>query len=236
MDDRTVIFLHIPRTAGTTLHTIIDRHYRAGEAYSFGPIAQASLEYLHNLPLEERSRFKMIKGHMGFGLSEKLAGRSTYFTLLREPIDRTVSFFYYIRNDVHHYFHTAIHENEMSLADFIRNRKPLMFDNAQTRLIAGEWLDVPFGRCTPAMLEKAKAHLEDHFSVVGLTEYFDATLLLLQREYGWEHIRYAPQNPARGRPAVEALSGEDLEIVTNFNQYDLALYHHAQNLFQRQLD
>ena len=41
---KPVIFLHIPKTAGTTLHDIIERHYVPGEICTFGADAHAAVE------------------------------------------------------------------------------------------------------------------------------------------------------------------------------------------------
>ncbi|MEO5579030.1 MAG: hypothetical protein ABIR58_00110 [Gemmatimonadaceae bacterium] len=71
----------------------------------------------------------------------------------------------------------------MSLHDFVTNPPFREVDNDQTRRIAGE--EPPLGRCTSAMFELAKQNLRRHFRVVGVTDRFDETLLLMKQAFGW---------------------------------------------------
>jgi hypothetical protein len=43
-NSQPVIFLHIPKTAGTTLHDIIERQYAPDVIYTFGSDAHDSVE------------------------------------------------------------------------------------------------------------------------------------------------------------------------------------------------
>ncbi len=52
----TIIFLHIPKTAGTTLLDIMNRHYSAGEQYTFGADAKESVSIFKALPIEKRNK------------------------------------------------------------------------------------------------------------------------------------------------------------------------------------
>jgi hypothetical protein len=110
-----------------------------------------------------------------------------------------------------------------------------MVDNGQTRLISGVWLEPGFGKCTEQTLELAKRNLLEHFSVVGFTEEFDATLLLLQATFNWHNIYYVRHNVSKNRPAATALSAEEYKAVTAVNQLDIALYKYAQTLFTEQI-
>jgi hypothetical protein len=81
----------------------------------------------------------------------------------------------------------------------------------------------------------AKENLRTHFSVVGLTDRFDETLLLLRKAYGWRNVTYVRRNVAVGRPTVEDLSPATVEAVTRCNRFDLELYRYAQELLERQI-
>jgi hypothetical protein len=73
------------------------------------------------------------------------------------------------------------------------------------------------------MLTRATEHLEERFSVVGVTERFDESLLLTGRAFGWNRLHYfkvnvAPQSD-RTPPSAAAL-----EEIRQRNALDVALY------------
>jgi hypothetical protein len=231
-DKQTIIFLHIPKTAGTTLHRIIERHYPRDRIYTFWQ--DGSPEDFENLSHARRSEFYMLRGHVGFGVHELLPGPSTYFTVLREPIDRVVSYYYFVRRTSQHYCHELVTSNNMSLKEFVNSRRDFMVDNGQTRMLSGlgQGHELGFGKCTKEHLEKAKRNLQEKFSVVGLTEAFDETLLLLKSEFGWRKIFYARQNVSTDRPIKDELSQSTLNAIAQNNLLDFELYRFATSLFE----
>lgn len=232
---QSVLFLHLPKTAGTTLINIITRQYRPREIYSFGIIVQDSIAQLEAMDAAERAKIRMLIGHMGYGLHELLAPPTTYFTILREPIDRVISFYHFVKRTGGHYLHGTVLQDNIGLDDFVKNKMTLMTDNFQVRLISGVWDKYPYGECPRAALEQAKQILQNNFTVVGLTEEFDKTLILLRRAFGWRNVFYLRQNVTKNRPQQDSFSQETLDIVRASNQLDLELYAFVQKLFAEQI-
>jgi ribosomal protein L22 len=82
--NKTVIFLHIPKTAGTTLHSIIERQYPSSVVHTIdGRRVHQSIAQLKDMSEEKRSKIKCLKGHIPFGLHEYLPGSSAYITFKR---------------------------------------------------------------------------------------------------------------------------------------------------------
>jgi hypothetical protein len=228
----TLVFLHIPKTAGTTLHRIIERQYPAESLYSVGWIEEKSVAALRQMSEARKARIRMVRGHMAFGVHEFLSGPVTYFTLLRNPLERVISYYYFVRNKPDHYLYEEISVGEMDLAEFIERQGHIMLDNAQTRMLSGRWQEIAFGECSRDHLAMAKQNLRDRFSVVGLVEHFDETLLLLKRTFGWRNVFYARQNVTRSHPPNSALPPATLALVAEVNQLDSELYRYAQTLFK----
>ena len=57
----------------------------------------------------------MFKGHMTFGLHEVLPQTATYITVLRDPVDRVISAFYFMRNYKLHPLYWKLRREEMDL-------------------------------------------------------------------------------------------------------------------------
>ena len=107
-----------------------------------------------------------------------------------------------------------------------------MTDNNQTRFLAGTWLN-PDHPCTMDTLALAKENIRNHFAVVGLTEAFDTTLLLLKRRLGWTDLPpYQRRNVTQHRPSSNALSHEELQAIAETHQFDLLLYNFAKARLQ----
>lgn len=232
---QSVIFLHLPKTAGTTLNNIIARQYRPDEIYAFGPVVQDSISQLKEMDAAKRVKIRMLIGHMGYGLHDLLAPPTTYFTILREPVDRVISFYYFVQRTGAHYLHDFVLKDNVGLTDFVKSKISIMTDNFQVRLISGVWDQYPYGECPREVLEQAKQNLQNKFAVVGLTEEFDKTLILLKRAFGWRHVYYMRQNVTKNRPQAASFSRQTLNVVREYNQLDLELYAFAKKLFAEEI-
>ena len=93
-----VIFLHVPKAAGSTLNRLIEWEYPLFEMYSIDPVFDRfSWAHLQRLSTERLRRTRIFKGHMLFGLHAILPQPATYITVLREPVDRLLSSYYFMR-------------------------------------------------------------------------------------------------------------------------------------------
>jgi hypothetical protein len=234
-DDPAVIFLHIPKTAGTTLLEILDRQYPPEAVFSIGAIAQESIAQFEMMDEEERSKIRLLRGHMGYGLHEFLPGPVQYFTILRDPVARVISHYNFIRRTPDHYLYDRVIGGNLSLHALLQENYALMLNDAQVRLISGVWGDVPFGEVTLEMLETAKKNLAQSFPVVGLTEQFDKTVLLLKETFNWPgDIAYHKRNVTREGMTVDTLPAETIKLIRRVNRQDQALYDFGRKLFKKQ--
>lgn len=222
-------FLHIPKAAGTTLFTILRKQYPPGAVVTVGP-GFTSLTALQQLPQTERARIRVLRGHLPFGMHEYLgAGQTTpYITMLRDPVERVASHYYYILREPDNEHHARLTREAIDLATFVSSGMSFETDNLQTRLLAGgEYFDAPFGTLDETALQTAQRHLEVHFVVAGLSERFDESLLLLRRALGWSLPLYFNRNVTRNRPRQTAIPAATRQIIHQHNQFDLRLYEYA---------
>ena len=49
------------------------------------------------LPLEQRARFRLVMGHFQYGIHEFLPQEYTYVTIVRDPVERVISHYNYLR-------------------------------------------------------------------------------------------------------------------------------------------
>ncbi len=230
----TLLFVHIPKAAGTTLGRVMERHVPAARHYRLGANAQADIERFNQLPESQRARYLLISGHFPYGVHEQVPNPCAYFTVLRDPVDRVTSFYHFVKAQPGHDLNETLTPSQKdSLLDFSRTTFWPIVDNGQTRQLAGDWGRVPFGHCDRDMLETAKRNLAS-FAVVGLTERFNATLLLLGQRFGWSRLGYRTVNQTRNRPPVDALSAATRSALEDLNELDQELYAFARELFEDQ--
>jgi len=242
-----VIFLHIGKTAGTTMRRILRRQFPSTEILLIQnrilrtlprdggrPNRELSIEYFANLPEEERARARLIIAHTVFGLHRFVPHATTYLTLLRDPVALTISQYSYVARNPRHPLHAELVERHPTLEHYVRSGVAIETDNSQTRAISGD-IGTPFGGCTEEMLETAKRNIEQHFSVVGLTERFDESLLLMRRTFGWSHLHYVRANVSpHGRR--EPISPATQRMIEEQNRLDAELYAWAAARFRASIE
>ena len=225
-----LIFLHVPKSAGTTLNRLIEWEYPLFEMYSVDPVLfRWSRARLWRLPQRRLKRFRVFKGHMPFGLHKILPQPATYITVMRGAVERVISAYYFMSNYKLHPNYWKFRREDWTLEDFVQ-RSPR--ENVQTKMIAGADYDEP---CTAEILAKAKENLR-YFSVVGLTERFEESLALMKLRFGWKIESYSSFNLTRTRPKKRDLPQSTLDLIAERNRFDIELYECAAKLFEEAID
>lgn len=223
MAERALLFLHLPKTAGTTLNRILEWQYNPLSIFTIDPYRiRATAERLAQLSESRRRSIRVIRGHFYYGLHDILPQGGTYITILRDPVARLFSSYYFVQRRPLHPLHRKVKGGRISVEDFIR--LTLHRQNLQCRMIAGikggEEID-------ERALEKAKRHLADTFSVVGISDRFEESLMLMAATFGWEVPFYESRKVAKSRPKRDP---ETVEMIRKHNRLDLELYEFGKSL------
>jgi len=186
--DPKIIFLHIPKTAGTSLRQIIEKEYPG----------KACIRLYHPTPYQpnvikqiqaQLPTAQTLFGHVSFGIHDVLGIEGDYIAFLRNPIDRVLSLYNHNARQpgMHHY--TTIQKG-MSLLDWLQSEITVETNNHITRIIAGygqpDMLD------DNSILEQAIKNLEQNFCFVGLMEKFAESVNRLGNQLGWKHSYNIP--------------------------------------------
>src|SRR6266403_3878281 len=136
MDSEALIFLHIPKTAGTTLNRIIEWQYNPLSIFTIDPYGiRATTERFKTFSEQRRRRLRVVRGHLFYGIHEFLPQAATYITMLRDPVARLLSTYYFILRRPLHPLHRKLKRGRLGVEDCLR-----LFShrhNLQCRLIAG---------------------------------------------------------------------------------------------------
>ena len=235
----TVVFLHLGKTAGATLRRILRRNVPRSRTLGLKNPASAPNGFLSAIPIErfaelpaaEREHPRLIMAHMVFGIHEHIPRPATYITLLRHPVARALSGYKSARYSPGHRFHEVVAGQDMDMPAYLRSGLALELDNSQTRAILAD-TTTPYGACTQEMLDGACAVVDEWFSVVGIAEHFNESLLALRRSLGWTRLSYVNANVSRRKIARSAVADSTIRMIEEQNWVDLGLYRYA----ERRLD
>ena len=230
MQDACLIFLHLPKTGGSTLTTLLRWQYRSLHPDQIMRFItqERTFEEMDRLPLEQRARLKLLVGHFAYGVHEYIPKPCSYITIVREPVQRVVSVYRYILSAPSHPLHEKLTSSSMSLDDFIGSGiHHYQTDNALTRQLGGRDEE---GDLTPRDVETAQRNLRS-FLAVGLTEAFDESMIMMKRILRWRTPFYFNRNMSKTGPRPEELAATTLELIREHNTFDVELYKLARSQF-----
>lgn len=237
MIEQSIIHFHIPKTAGSTIDSILAPCFRPEERFSCGSNFTGfnhfeSNVYFSGLPDNEKMKYKYISGHVEYFLLQSYPAQHFSFTILRNPLDRMISMYYYILRTKTHHLYDVLHEDNVSLAGFMEGGFWHEIDNGMCRRLSGVCAQAPYGECSREVCELAKFNLANNLSFVGLQERFDESLfLLLYHLSALDRLDYtrANVNPFRKKP--QEISSADRAVVLQRNAWDVELYAFARELY-----
>jgi hypothetical protein len=231
--DATLILVHIPKTAGTTLAIILLDWFGkdAGRAVSGWHEGRAAFSAE---PVESRVSPRVVYGHQAFGLHEHIPKPCEYLTFLRDPVARVISHYYHVRSESTHYLHRRVTRLDMPIEEYVENPfRTAELDNAQVRMLASPSLEryQAVGEAKRSLLESAKDNLEQAFCFVGLTERFDESMVAMSDLLGWNRVpTYLPARVSSNKSRGD-ISERVRSRVREVNHLDVELYEHVRQRF-----
>ncbi len=89
-----IAFLHIPKTAGQSIHHSLINLFPKD---SICPARTNSA--LHKYAVSDLSRYRLFSGHLDWSIVKQSGPFDFVFTVLRDPLDRIFSFYFYLRKE-----------------------------------------------------------------------------------------------------------------------------------------
>ncbi len=228
-----VVFIDVPKSAGSSLQTMFEK--------SVGVDALCKTHTLDQLDSEASGRYLVFAGHFDFSQSRLAPSPLRLITMLRDPVERVISLYWYFRS--------------ITQAEFERTRAPIdafaksvgmkdsfylapphvraQFQNYATRLIVGgDLCEGPFGFSLPDadILKIAKKRLSE-MTAFGLAE---------RSKESTRYIFSALGIPYPGEQRVNVLTdrmtyGDADQVETNGPSESLRRYLNQINALDRQV-
>ena len=177
------------KTGGATFRQHVYANFAAGEVYPRPKVDNMErawlVDSLLRLPAERRAETRAYTGHFPFVVTELLGIDLVTFTILRHPVDRTLSYLKHCKR--YHSQHAElsleeIYEDPFYFPCFIHEHQTKIFSMTADDPLESyaDVVDIDERR-----LEIAKTNLEK-VDVVGLSEHHGEFVSEMQQRFGWQ--------------------------------------------------
>lgn len=222
------------------MRALVGRQYVSSKTYILQDDAKyARLAAFGEMSQVERDGYELVMGHQAIRLANQLSAPRV-ITFLRNPVKRVVSLYHYVREvRPEHPWH--------------RTTKLLSIEQLYAEGIHEQWSELTDGQCRSLMSWKMFAHMKEQLSwnallerlaldhgasfVVGLTERFDESLLVMKRRLGWaRYPYYERKNTNTRKQLLKSTSDADLQAIASHNETDGELYRAAVIVMEKILE
>jgi hypothetical protein len=246
MNNSKVFFLHIPKTAGTSVREYFEWYYV--ERTICAGFSETSIS--DALGREGHSR-RFYSGHVSFDYLDYFFPDHDWLTFLRDPLARTVSQYSnwmdssshqdrWLEGDGIGALRGAVLEAVAlpGITEFVMAENPIIrgvsFNPHTRNLISGQFPNDGF---TPdfysqAMVDEAFRNLTQRFAFFGITERMADSLELLGRTFS--HL--PRQIERKNTTARKQCTPEEVDAVQRMTRMDIELYRRACEVFAQRFE
>lgn len=236
-EPRRFFFVHVLKTGGVSLYVRMLRYFCRSAVYpdpSDGDTVEDAPQLMTDVLLERWTargdEIQVVVGHFPLCTAELLGGDFTTLTVLRDPVDRTLSYLRHHRNTTPEDSERSleeIYEDPLRFHHFIQNHMVKMLSLRAEEMTDGMMTKIEFDR---GRLRRAKRALRkiDEF---GLQEELESFAQRLERRFRWE----------LGPPVHENVT-EPVAVPDSFrvriaedNRLDMELYEYGRKLLRSRL-
>jgi hypothetical protein len=227
-------FVHLQKTGGTALFRRLRHHFGLRGVYPMpeyqgSPETSLGIDALVARFARHRDEIRVVTGHFPLCTVDLLPARFTTFTVLREPVARTLSFLRHQRKEEPRFRDAPLSEiyaDPVCREGLIRNHMVRMLSLEKDEMTDGALTPIVVDR---GRLDAAKRNLSERIDATGLQEDLDGFCDALAARFGWDLGPPQLANRTAHRDRDEA--SPDLRArIADDNAMDVELYRFAVGL------
>lgn len=232
-------FLHIPKAAGTSIRHLFSRIYGSDLIEIYRGIDP---EYVNQLKKICRPT-SVLFGHYQFSLHVLFGDQNArYMAILREPVERVISWYNHEKHDPNGRFHERIRRDGLTLGEMIEQGLASQTNNHMVRILSGDYLnsklkykllDVTSSRFMGKQiyqfngkryLDAAVANLNNYFVFLTTVPYLDQlrNFMGVENNINPDAIEIPRVNVS---PEAEVINdSQTIAAIRKANELDIVLY------------
>jgi len=146
-------------------------------------------------------------------------------TILREPLDRAQSFYYWIKTKFPEDHSFRILANELEFVEFHKRFVP---NNFMTLMLSGMWYESLHGH--KIALDKAIENIEKKYALIASLDKYDLFIEKLEELTGWhKQEKVEKQHVNKERATPNELTKSQAESIQEYDSLDFELYEFLKN-------
>jgi hypothetical protein len=222
---KKILFDHLPKCGGSSLTTYLTANYPRRKVFCIeGGSPSESVESFKRLSQESRYSIDLIQGHLAHELLDFIHPDTFKIAVLRDPVDRIVSHYYYVKSSESHYLHDKVSRSAMTLKEYVLSDFSDELRNWYTTHFSGYTVKDAEERGEESVA-KATEVILTQYDIVGFLENFTPFINNLQRKANlWATYQDKKINVTKKRPAIEEISFSVRGKIEQVNFLDVSLY------------
>lgn len=226
-------FLHVPKTAGTSVNVFLDRIYPVSVMWIFKdgiPLGE-NLARLRSLDPECRRSIKLFRGHAPFVTGEPDVDGAKTFTLLRDPVQRVMSYCCHVAEGKSPDLRHVYPPESFDLKQFLDSGDDELQDLQAKMLLGNSRYENLLRRPSEAAFREALGSAFDKLELVGVQERYEDTMIAAMHVFGWPRINPRKRLNVRSVDNPVRFSEDDIARIAAMNRWDALAHRMARERF-----
>lgn len=227
---KKILFDHIPKCGGTSLKAYLSSQYPKWKIFLI--IDQKSIESFKNMPKDKRLQYDLIQGHSANKLIDYVHPDTLKITMLRDPIDRIISHYYYVKRTKFHYLHKLVLDNDISLEDYVNLDNNITGELRNYYTVRFSELSIQEVEDDPKYsIQLALNNIQLKYDIIGFLDNYDAFMRKLIKAASVNNkYRTIKKNVTNDRPKRTEISEKARLNIREMNKLDIEFYNKLKKL------
>ena len=216
MHPKPLVFLHVPKTGGTTMNYILNDIYKWRFLWLRNDIIEQESNYLHpvdlfnRIPSHKLKQFSAFSGHQISPIIDALPSEFGLFLLARNPLNQIPSLYQHHLRNISNSPPNLEVRSYKTLLEFVKSQSDY-YPNPQVQSLFPK--DQTFPNNHASAREKIEELVHKHIDICGITEEFEDFLGIASASLNWPKFSYKVMNqrPDKNADLSDQVKNENSE-------------------------